>query len=215
MKSGEFSSLLKAYAEMLSVVGTSDSRVQIATIAEIFDVDSATTVATLAKRVSSSRISVATGSPNLGDVVRLLSALRGLLKKTSKADLLKDIAIVENVLQDRASMDIGAFARAACEIVKPRPKGGRGAQPLQNDLVLQYKMKLEAALGDEEKFSDAMNDLRANQSMGKSEIAALTKEMTGSGARTIGAALKKIWNRHKALMVFKAKSRATKGRSAA
>jgi hypothetical protein len=112
-------------------------------------------------------------------------------------------------------MDIGAFARAACEIVQPRPRGGRGAQPVQNDLVLQYKMKLEAALGDDEKFSDTMNDLCANDSMGKLEIAALTKEMTGGSARTIDAALKKIWNRHKALVVFKAKSRATKGRSAA
>jgi hypothetical protein len=51
--------------------------------------------------------------------------------------------------------------------------------------------------------------------MGKPEIIALAKEMTGSGARAIDAALKKIWNRHQALMVFKAKSRATRGRSAA
>jgi hypothetical protein len=39
--------------------------------------------------------------------------------------------------------------------------------------------------------------------------------MTGSGARTQDAALRKICNRHHSLVVFKAKSRATAGRSAA
>jgi hypothetical protein len=38
--------------------------------------------------------------------------------------------------------------------------------------------------------------------------------MTGRGARTQDTALKKIWNRHQSLVVFKAKSRATAGRSA-
>ena len=91
----------------------------------------------------------------------------------------------------------------------------RNAAALREDMVIQYKEKLEAALDDEEKFSTVYDDLRANAAMGKPEIVALAKQMTGSGARTEDAALKKIWSRHQSLMVFKAKSRATGGRSAA
>lgn len=216
MKSEDFGSVLKAYAEMLGSAGAPASRAQITTFAAIFDVDSKSTVSSLAKRVSSSQMSETGGSPNLGDVVRLLLALKGFLRKSAKAaSLLADITVIENILQDRASMGIDAFTRAACEVLKPSPKGKRGAPAVQNGLVLQYKERLEATLGDEDKFSAVMSELRANQDMGKSEIIALAKEMTGSGARAIDAALKKIWSRHQALMVFKAKSRATRGRSAA
>ena len=47
--------------------------------------------------------------------------------------------------------------------------------------------------------------------MGKPEIAALAKEKTGRAVRTRDAASKQIWNRHRSLIVFKAKSRATAG----
>ena len=113
-------------------------------------------------------------------------------------------------------MEIGAFVRMTIEAAVPRrPTGKRGAPGVRDDLVIHYKEKLEAALGDEEKFTSVYNDLRANAAIGKAEIIALAKQMTGSGARTEDAALKKIWNRHQSLVVFKAKSRATGGRSAA
>ena len=97
----------------------------------------------------------------------------------------------------------------------PRPARNRDAPAVRDDLVAHYKEKLEAALGYEEKFSAVYNDLRANTAIGRAEIIALAKQMTGSGTRVEDAALKKIWNRHQSLMVFKAKSRATGGRSAA
>jgi hypothetical protein len=86
---------------------------------------------------------------------------------------------------------------------------------MREELAAQYKQKLEATLGDDEKFAAIYNHLRTDIAMGKPEIAALVKQMTGSGARTQDAALKKIWNRHRSLVVFKAKSRTTAGRSAA
>jgi hypothetical protein len=86
---------------------------------------------------------------------------------------------------------------------------------VRDDLVAHYKQKLEAAFGDDEKFAAICNDRRIDIAMGKPEIAALAKQMTGRGARTQDAALKKIWNRHQSLVVFKAKSRATAGRTAA
>jgi len=113
-------------------------------------------------------------------------------------------------------MEIGAFVQTATEAAAPRRSTRTRAAPaVRDDLVAHYKEKLEAALGDEEKFTTIYNDLRANTAIGKPEIIALAKQMTGSGARAEDAALKKIWNRHQSLVVFKAKSRATGGRSAA
>jgi hypothetical protein len=86
---------------------------------------------------------------------------------------------------------------------------------VQDNLVAQYKQQFEAALGDDEKFAAIYDDLRTNTAMGKPEIAGLAKHMTGSDARTQDAALKKIWNRHQSLVMFKAKSCANGGRSAA
>jgi hypothetical protein len=62
-----------------------------------------------------------------------------------------------------ARMEIGAFVRMTIEAAVPRrPTGKRGAPGVRDDLVIHYKEKLEAALGDEEKFTSVYNDLRAN-----------------------------------------------------
>jgi len=127
-----------------------------------------------------------------------------------------EISIIEQLLRDRASMELGAFVRMAAEADAPRRRtGNRGAAAVRDDLVVHYKEKLEAALGDEEKFAAVCHDLRADPGIGTPEIVVLAKQMTGSSPRTQDAALKKICSRHQSLMVFKAKSRATGGRSAA
>ncbi len=216
MKCQDFSSVLRAFADVLDVAGAVVGRDQIIMFVAVFDAHPASTVSDLAKRIASLHGSGPTGSPSLGEVARLLSALKNLLNKTAKTSVLTDVTAIEKLLHDRASMEIGAFVRMTIEAAVPRrPTGKRGAPGVRDDLVIHYKEKLEAALGDEEKFTSVYNDLRANAAIGKAEIIALAKQMTGSGARTEDAALKKIWNRHQSLVVFKAKSRATGGRSAA
>jgi hypothetical protein len=216
MKCKEFSSVLRAFAEVLDVAGATVARDQIVMFAAIFDAHPASSVSDLTMRIAALGAAGPAGSPSLGDVAGLLSALKGLLSKTAKSAVLIDVEAVHKLLRDHASMEICAFARMATDATSPRrPARGRDAPGLREDLVGHYKDKLEAALGDEKKFTALYNDLRANTAMGKLEITALAKQMTGSGARTQDAALKKIWNRHQSLMLFKAKSRATGGRSAA
>ncbi len=216
MKCRDFGSILRAFADLLDVAGAPLARDQIVMFAAVFDAHPASSVSDLAKRIAALRVPESTGSPSLGDVARLLTALKSFLDKTAKSTVLTDVTAIEKLLRDRASMELGAFVRMATEAASPRPAArGRDAPGVRDDLVVHYKEKLEAALGDEEKFTAVYNDLRANPAMGKPEITALAKEMTGSGARTRDAALKKIWNRHQSLVVFKAKSRATGGRSAA
>jgi hypothetical protein len=197
--------------------GAPTARDQVVTFAAVFDAFPTSSVADLARRVAALGMVGSTGSPSLGDVACLLSALKGLLGKTAKTTVLSDVEAIERLLRDRASMELGAFVRiTTTQAASPRrPATGRDAPGLQDDLVVHYRAKLEAALGDEEKFAAIYNDLRANAAMGRPEITALANQMTGGGARTQDAALKKIWNRHKSLVVFKAKSRATGGRSAA
>jgi hypothetical protein len=216
MECRDFSAVLRTFADLLDAAGAPGARDRIAMFAAVFDAHPTSSVCDLAKRIGALRGTASTGSPSLGDVARLLSALKSVLNKTAKATVLTDLNAIEKLLRDRASMDLGAFVRLATEAAAPpRPARNRDAPAVRNDLVAHYKEKLEAALGDEEKFSAVYNDLRANTAVGKPEIIALAKQMTGSGARAEDAALKKIWNRHQSLVVFKAKSRATGGRSAA
>ena len=217
MKCQDFSSILKAFAEMLDTAGAVAARDRIVMFAPLFDATPTSKVSDLVDRIASLPRPGHTGSPTLRDVGVLLSALKVLLNKTSKTTVLTDISSIETILRDRASIEIGAFVRMVTEAAAAprRQTGGRGASTIRDDLVVLYKEKLEASLGDEEKFRAVYNDLRANTAIGKPEIVALAKQMTGSGARTVDAALKKVWNRHQSLMVFKAKSRATRGRSAA
>lgn len=216
MKCRDFSAVLRTFADLLDAAGALGARDRIVMFAAVFDAHPTSSVADLAKRIGALRGTASAGSPSLGDVARLLSALKSVLNKTAKATVLTDLNAIEKSLHDRASMDLGAFVRLATEAAAPpRPARNRDAPAVRDDLVAHYKEKLEAALGDEEKFTGVYNDLRTNTAVGRPEIIALAKQMTGSGARAEDAALKKIWNRHQSLVVFKAKSRATGGRSAA
>jgi hypothetical protein len=216
MKCRDFSAVLRTFADLLDAAGAPVARDRIVMFAAVFDAHPTSSVSDLAKRIGALRGTASAESPSLGDVARLLSALKSVLDKTAKATVLTDLNAVEKFLHDRASIELGAFVRLATEAAAPpRPARNRDAPAVRDDLVIHYKEKLEAALGDEEKFSAVYNDLRANAAIGRLEIIALAKQMTGSGARAEDAALKKIWNRHQSLVVFKAKSRATGGRSAA
>jgi hypothetical protein len=216
MKCRDFGCVLRTFADVLDVAGAPAARDQIVTFAAVFDAHPTSSVSDRARRVAALGMVGSMGSPSLGDVARLLSALKGFLDKTAKSTVLTDLDAIEKLLRDRASMELAAFVRITTEAASPRrPTTGRDAPELRDDLIAHYRDKLEAALGDEEKFTAIYNDLRANAAMGKPEITALANQMTGSGARTQDAALKKIWNRHQSLVMFKAKSRATRGRSAA
>jgi len=216
MKCRDFGSVLRTFADVLDVAGASVARDQIVTFAAVFDAHPTSSVSDLVRRLAALGVAGSMGSPSLGDVARLLSALKGFLNKTAKTTVLTDVDAIEKLLRDRASMELAAFVRITTQAAPPhRPATGRDAPGLRDDLIVHYRDKLEAALGDEEKFAAIYNDLRANTAVGKPEIIVLANQMTGSGARTQDAALKKIWNRHQSLIVFKAKSRATGGRSAA
>jgi hypothetical protein len=162
------------------------------------DAHAASEISDLAKNLAALPPTASTGNP-----------------KTAKSGVLTDLSAIEKLPADRTGMALGAFVQMVAGATAVTGRKKRRAVGIRDDMVAHYKQKREAALGDDEGFASIYNDLRTNIAMGKQEIAALAKEMTGSGARAQDAALKKICNRRQSLVVFKAKSRATAGRSAA
>jgi hypothetical protein len=216
MKCSDFGTFLKAFANVLAAAGAAVPRDQILAFATIFDVQPKSSISDLVKRISALPKTESAGGLRLADVNKLLTPLKGLLDNTAKAGVLTDLAQIEALLRDRPSMEITSIVSLMAQATAvPRTTKRRVPPALRSDLVAHYRERLEGALGDEEKFKTIYDDLRANTAMGKPEIIALAKEMTGSGARTEDAALKKIWSRQQSLTIFNAKRRASGGRSAA
>jgi hypothetical protein len=215
MKSQDLGAALRAFAAIFDAAGSREARDQIAAFAAVFDAAPTSPVSTVVKRLDSLPTEHP-GSPNLGDVARLLSALQGLLGKTAKAGVVTDINLIERLSRDRASMEIRAFVNMGTEALRAkRTTRDRRAKPLRDDLVIYYQQLLEDSLGKEERFKVAYDELSSNTSLGKGELVAIAKQMTGASPRSKAEALKKIWRIHQSMLTAKAKSRATGGRSAA
>jgi hypothetical protein len=138
-----------------------------------------------------------TGHPRLAEVARLLSALKSVLHRTARRAVPTDISAIEKLLADRASMEAGAWVQMVA---------GATARSGRTSLALR---------GCATTWSLNPSRNSHQHGHGQARIAALAKEMTGSRGRAQDAALKKIWKRHQSLLMFKAKSRAAAGRSAA
>jgi hypothetical protein len=216
MKSKDLAAVLRTFADIFDVAGSREARDQITTFAAVFDAAPTSPVSTVVKRLDSLPTVEHSGRPNLGDVARLLSALQGLLGNAGKAGVVTDINLIERLSRDRAPMEIRAFVHLGTEALRAkRSTADRRATPLRDDLVIYYQRILEAALGKEERFKVAYDELSSNTNLGKGELVAIAKQMTGASPRSKPEALKKIWSMHQSILTTKAKSRAGGGRSAA
>jgi hypothetical protein len=216
MKSQDLGAALRAFAAIFNAAGSREARDQITAFAAVFDAAPTSPVSTVVKGLDSLPTLEHSGSPNLGDVARLLSALQGFLGKTAKAGVLTDINLIERLSRDRASMEIRAFVNMGTEALRAkRTTRASRAKPLRDDLVIYYQQVLEDSLGKEERFKVVYDELSSNASLGKGELVAIAKQVTGASPRSKAEALKKIWGIHQSMLTAKAKSRATGGRSAA
>jgi hypothetical protein len=220
MKSQEFGAVLKAFADMIAIAGAQRAHDQMIAFAAIFDATPTAKMPDVAKRLNGLPTSGQSGVPSVGDIARLLEALRNFLDVTSKkSSALKDIDSIEPVLRGRNSIGLSAFVLMATDVPSTAKRAARNtklaATPLRQDLVLHYRDALKASLGNDEEFMSVHRELSSNADMGKGEFVELAKEVAGASARSKPEALKKILKMHKSLLDFKAKTRATGGRSAA
>lgn len=222
MKSGNFGLLLRAFANALDIAGARDGGNQIVTLASLFDIEPQKNVSEVVKRLRLIEYSPSSRRPTTGETARLLRSIRQLFEIAKLRGTVVDIETIEALLHDHDSMELDAFIRASAELLttksegtKTRSRGKAPALPLREDLVNDYQQRLEAALGDKERFNAGYEELRSNAAMGKDELVALAKRMTGAGSRSKDTALKKILGRHQSLLASIAKSKVTSGRSAA
>ena len=216
MKSQDLGAALRAFAAIFNAAGAREARDHITAFAAIFDAVPTSPVSSVVKRLDSLPTLEHPGSPNLGDVARLLAALQGLLGQMAKAGVVADINLIERLSRDRASTEIRAFVNIGTDALRTkRTTRDRRAKPLRDDLVIYYRQVLDDSLGKEDRFKVAYDELSSNTSLGKGEFVALAKQLTGASPRSKAEALKKIWSMHQSMLTAKAKSRATGGRSAA
>jgi hypothetical protein len=216
MKSQDLGAALRAFAAIFDAGGSREARDQITAFAAVFDAAPTSPVSAVVQRLDSLPTLEHPGTPNLGDVARLLSVLQGLLGETAKAGVVTDVNLIERLSRDRASMEIRAFVNLGTQALRAkRTTRDRRTKPLRDDLVIYYHQVLEDSLGKEERFKVAYDELSSNTSLGKGELVAIAKQLTGASPRSKAEALKKIWSMHQSMLTAKAKSRATGGRSAA
>jgi HAMP domain-containing protein len=102
------------------IAGAPVARDRIILFAAAFDVHPTSEISDLAKNLAALPPTASTGNPRLGEVARLLSALKNVLNKTAKNTVLTDVGAIEKLLVDRASMELGAFVQMVGEGVAPR-----------------------------------------------------------------------------------------------
>jgi hypothetical protein len=180
MKCRGLRAVLTAFAGVLDIAGAPVGRDQMILLAAALDSHATSKISDLVKNLAAPARTASTGHPRLGEVARLVSALKNVLNKTAASAVL--IGAIGKLLADCIRAN---GRRATARSGRTRRCGVR------DDLVAQ---KLKAALGDDEKFAAIKNDLRTNMAMGKPEIAALARHRqttAAAGARNT-AALKKL-----------------------
>jgi hypothetical protein len=94
-------------------------------------------------------------------------------------------------------------------------KSKKSAPPsIRSDIVSQLSRQLEDALGDEIGFPSLFSELESRKDIRPKEMIAIAKQFVGAATSSRATALKKIYSRHQALIISRAKSAATGGRVA-
>jgi hypothetical protein len=111
MNCRELSAVLTAFAGVLDIVGAPVGRDQIILLAAALDSHATSKFADLVKNLAAPSRTASTGHPRLGEVARLVSALKSVLNTIAASAVLTDIGAIEKLLADRASMELGAFVQ--------------------------------------------------------------------------------------------------------
>jgi hypothetical protein len=98
-----------------------------------------------------------------------------------------------------------------------REKSRKGPAVFNENIVLSYLAKLEAALGDDRAFTPIFETLRADSAVHQAEAVALATKFVAKTPDSTprSKALERVWKRHSSLASFRLKQRAMAGRSAA
>jgi hypothetical protein len=182
-------------------------------LSELLAAANSMTVAQCAKVISKlDNSALDSGSRGVSKVCQLLKAVGGFLEDAGKPAIKKDIVALEAALRPHASSSIEDLIAAFKAAGKPRkaPK----ASPARAEVVQVHLRALEQSLGDETGFASAFHALQADPDVRAPELVAVAKQFAFANVKSGPAALERIWARHQALMISRAKAAATAGRVA-
>jgi hypothetical protein len=213
----EFADALRQLARMLEEVGASKQAGMIDRLTAVFATTPEGTTAAILKKLTCVETGATTRSHEL---CRLQDVLRSTSKFATQISSIKFAALLDTLISllersESASVDAfvaGAVAKLNAPIGRSRTK--RMNIPPREDLVRQYVARLEAQLGEDE-FQKVFRELSDESVLTTGEVLAIARAFTGDKPRTAPKALQAIWNRHRTLLGFKAKSASRAGRSAA
>jgi len=212
MKSSEFAEFL-ALCGAVSCPSTAALK-GLDALAIILRSQNKTQVAKTLERLGSCNVAAASdAASSWGPTVDYLEPLTPLLRSFAKPALLKDFSALLEFLTNRRSMEIEGFVGFAPASKKKNPNKNTSS-PIRNELVQKYYRLLEGALGDDPGFEDVVGEIERPEVLSNAEVVQLAKQFALANSKSRLVALKKIRERHEALMMSRAKSAATGGRVA-
>lgn len=222
MKGKEFTDLLNELSVFLRSVKAREVADGLSTLARVFSSVPRREVGDICSVLSGVEPPEHNNGLRTREMLPLFPTLRRLLNK-AKADkgTMEDLGTFENALRahERTSPEEVTDAaikklREQAEVAKGQP--ARQQPPAQStDRVDRYVTRLEAALGDGDKFKAVFEELKADAAIKRPEAIALAKRFAKETAKSRDHALKLILTRHTALLGSHARRKAGKGRTAA
>ena len=224
MKSTDFASALSALATALKSAGLSQAN-HLDEFAKAFTVSASQT---LGKRVEElQRLSWSPSpdlkTPTLGYLDQLISPRIAITTLIGNTTTNSECAKLRSFLRDHGSTSLERFLEVATAAPKVATRSRNtksrskptAAKPVRQDLVDRYFLSLKTAMLDANQFSAIFEQLKGDPEITLHELSALAKVLTGSGAKSPGAALTKIIKKHQAHMTQLKRAQRVRGRSAA
>lgn len=153
------------------------------------------------------------GDRMLSEPLEALSAFDAFIARTAKPTVRGALNDLRIFLNDRQHMTIRSFIDALHAAFSPeRPQPANDAS-----LVQTYVDALKDAKHDDERFPKLYKALSTDERLNKDDVVQIASKFAFKMAKSTSkkVALERIWKMHNASEAFAAKSRSTKGKSAA
>ncbi len=214
MKCSEFKMLLERGIAFRSPAFGAEDETWARDLFPALDLSRNQSVRNLAKGISLvTPIGGAEGSP-VAHLCAFLGALALLLANQAKTSTVQEIRELELALRPHAQSSLKVLVGELFKSKTAKASKPNQTAPIRDDVVARYSRRLEEALGDDEGFNSVFAALEGDNELSAGEITAIAKKFANSAAKARSAALKKIFARHQAIMIGRAKSAATAGRIA-
>lgn len=149
----------------------------------------------------------------VGDAFNTIRAFQGFVTRIAKPSVQTALNLAGTIVNDRQEMTIRSFIDSLHAAFSPdRPHAANDAS-----LCDAYVDALTEAKHDDKKFPRLFEALSSDERLSKDDVVEIASKFAFKMAKSTSKkiALERIWKMHNASETFAAKSRATKGKSAA